>query len=512
MVMSKNSPMNLRLSFAFFAACAVPIRAQTAPPAPVTQSPALPVPPPQGNAPLSEIKRMPGDGHGAYKTGHYRDLFAEQGHAPAESRAKIDKAFQQLFHGDGQEERIYFETGANANGPLSYVTDWANNDARTEGMSYGMMICVQLNKKREFDALWNWANTYMLITDPKNPSVGYFAWSMNTDGTPRSTGAAPDGEEYFVMSLYFAARRWGNGKGIYNYQAQADKILRGMRHHPVLTGMSPFRIHPDDPPFIPPDHPWPSPNNRRLAEQAAADGRQPPQFSPLHRESHQETVGPMVDEAHNMIRFVPDHPRSETTDASYHLPAFYELWSRWGPVEDRAFWAKAADVSRDFFTRVTGPETGLTPDRSNFDGSPVIGFDGKPMPFMYDSWRSVSNWSVDYSWWHKDDRESSLSARIQNFLFGQGIDKFADRYSLDGQPLSTRHSSGMVATTAVGSLAAPDSPAAHAFLDALWSMPIPSGEQRYYDGMLYLMSLMHASGNFRIIDHKLELRGPAHGR
>ncbi len=101
----------------------------------------------------------------------------------------------------------------------------------------------------------------MLITDPKNPSVGYFAWSMSTDGSPRSIGAAPDGEEYFTMALYFAAHRWGNGEGIYNYQAQADKILRGMRHHPVLRGTGPFRIHPEDPPFVQPDHPWPSPNN-----------------------------------------------------------------------------------------------------------------------------------------------------------------------------------------------------------------------------------------------------------
>ena len=115
----------------------------------------------------------------------------------------------------------------------------------------------------------------MLITDPKNPSVGYFAWSMNTDGTPRSTGAAPDGEEYFTMALYFAAHRWGNGKGIYNYQAEADKILRGMRHHPVLTGTGPFRIHPDDPPFVQPDHPWPSPNNRQdgRRKRRRAEGR-----------------------------------------------------------------------------------------------------------------------------------------------------------------------------------------------------------------------------------------------
>jgi oligosaccharide reducing-end xylanase len=188
------------------------------------------------------------------------------------------------------------------------------------------------------------------------------------------------------------------------------------------------------------------------------------------------------------------------TDASYHLPAFYELWARWGPVEDRAFWANVADVSRDFFNRVTGPQTGLTPDRSNFDGTEVIGFDGKPTPFMYDSWRSVSNWSVDYSWWGKDDRERALSDRVQRFLSNQGIDKFVDRYTLDGEPLATRHSPGMLAAAAVGSLAATDGPAAKEFVDALWNLPVPSGEQRYYDGMLYLMSLMHCSGNFRIIE------------
>ena len=467
------------------------VGAGTPPPASFARAPHV-------NAPLGEIEHFAGDGEGAYKTQAYRDLFAEQGHTAAESRAKIEKAFQQLFHGDGQEERIYFETGANENGTLAYVTDWANNDARTEGMSYGMMIAVELNKRREFDAIWNWAHTYMLITDPKNPSVGYFAWSMNTDGTPRSSGAAPDGEEYFTMALYFAAHRWGNGKGIYNYQAEADRILHGMRHHPVLTGTGPFRIHPNDPLFVPPDHPWPSPNNRRLEAEAKASGRPWPPYR-FPRGPREETIGPMVDESHWMIKFVPDLPDG-VTDASYHLPAFYELWARWGPVEDRAFWATAADVSRDFFNRVTEPETGLTPDRSNFDGTAVMGFDGKPVPFMADSWRSVSNWSVDYSWWHKDAREAALSDQLLKFLYGQGIDTFANRYTLDGKPLSTTHSPGMVATAAVGSLSATYGPVAKAFVDALWTMSIPSGEQRYYDGLLYLMSLMHASGNFRIIE------------
>lgn len=449
----------------------------------------------------STVGAVPKEGFGAYATGHYRNLFVEQlGVTPAETHAKIERAFQQLFHGDGQEERVYFETGANANGTLAYITDWANNDVRTEGMSYGMMIAVQLDHKREFDALWNWSKTYMQVTDPKDPSYGYFAWSFSTDGTPRATGAAPDGEEYYAMALLFAANRWGNGKGIYNYQKEADAILSRMRHHAVLTGTPPFRIHPQDAPFVQPDHPWPSPNNRRAAAEAAAQGKPwPPRFpSPMNRAPRPVTVGPMVDEKWTMIRFVPE-TNIPGTDSSYHLPAFYELWSRWGPVEDRAFWAKAADVSRSFFSEVTNPPTGLAPDRSNFDGTPAMGWDGKPSQFAYDSWRTVSNWSVDYSWWRKDPREPTLAAKVQHFLVGQGIHSFPDRYTLDGKPESTRHSTGMVAAATAGGLAAPAGPDTRAFLQELWNTPVPSGEQRYFDGMLYLMNMMHCAGEFRII-------------
>ena len=449
------------------------------------------------NAPLGAIVRMPGDGEGAFKTDQYRDLFAEEGHSPAETKAKIEKAFRQLFHGDGQEQRLYFETGANENGTLAYMTDWANNDARTEGMSYGMMIAVQLDKKREFDALWNWAKTYMQITDPANPYHGYFAWSFGTDGAPHANEPAPDGEQYFAMALYFAAHRWGNGAGIYNYQAEADKLLREIRHHRVAQATGPFRTHPGDAPFVPPDHLWPSPNNKELLRAFAAKGLQPP--TRLWDVPSSVKVGPMTDEAHAMVRFDSD-PDEPTTDPSYHLPAFYELWARWGPVEDRAFWTEAADVSRDLFFKTTGSETGLAPYRTYLDGGVVRRTDGNIDPFTYDCWRVVSNWSVDYAWWRKDGHERELSDRLQTFLIGQGIDRFPDRYTVAGTPLSTRHSAGMVATTAVGGLAASNGPNAKAFVDALWAMPVPSGEQRYYDGMLYMMSLMHVSGNFRIIE------------
>ncbi|MBW4038769.1 MAG: glycoside hydrolase [Acidobacteria bacterium] len=417
----------------------------------------------------------PVNGTGAYATNHYLNLFAAQHHTAPEIDAKINAAFNQLFHGDKSTQAIYYEVGANANGPLAYITDVANHDARTEGMSYGMMIAVQMNKKREFDAIWNWANTYMLITDPKNPSVGYFAWSMNTDGTPRSDGPAPDGEEYFAMSLYFAAHRWGNGHGVFNYEAQADRVLSNMRHHPLMTGTPPFRIHPNDPPFIPrPWHGHTMPNNPR-------------------------TSGPMVSEQYKMVLFVPSDGRNnDFTDPSYQLPGFYELWSRWGPVDDRTFWAEAAAASRAFFPKATNPTTGLAPDYANFDGTPRTSFNPMSTNFSYDSWRTASNWGVDSSWWHKAPIEPILTDRIQKFLFSQGINTFADQYTLQGKPLSTRHSTGMLATTTTSGLAATPGPIPTAFVNALWNTPIPSGGQRYYDGMLYMMSLLYCSGQFII--------------
>ena len=417
------------------------------------------------------------DGNGAFVTGRYRNLLAVVGHSEQEIDDRIEAAFQQLFHGDPHTQAVYYVAGSNGNGPLAYVTDVANHDARTEGMSYGMMIAVQTNHKAEFDALWNWANTYMLITDPKNPSAGYYAWSMNTDGTPRSDSAAPDGEEYFAMSLLFAAHRWGNGQGLYDYHAQADRILSVMRHHPVQTGTTPLRIHPTDPPYEP----------KRKNDQAN-------NVSP-----HEVTVGPMVNEEHAMIVFVPGFGANEYSDPSYHLPAFYELWARWGPVKDRKFWAKAAEESRRYFVRATNPRTGLAPDYANFDGSPrATAWNAAAANFSYDSWRTASNWSVDQSWWGKNPEARTLSDRIQRFLFDQGIHTFSDRYTLDGKPLSTRHSPGMVATTATAGLAATDGPIQRAFLDELWATPVPSGEQRYYDGLLYMFSLLHTSGHFRI--------------
>jgi oligosaccharide reducing-end xylanase len=50
---------------------------------------------------------------------------------------------------------------------------------------------------------------------------------------------------------------------------------------------------------------------------------------------------------------------------------------------------------------------------------------------------------------------------------------------------------------AVAALAA-DPALGEPFVQALWNTGIPRGQWRYYDGLLYLMALMHVSGNFQV--------------
>ena len=74
---------------------------------------------------------------------------------------------------------------------------------------------------------------------------------------------------------------------------------------------------------------------------------------------------------------------------------------------------------------------------------------------------------------------------------------YSDRFTLKGSPLNTDHSTGLVAMNAVASLAATN-PRAKQFAEALWNTPVPTGQWRYYNGLLYLMALLHCSGEFQV--------------
>ena len=211
-----------------------------------------------------------------------------------------------------------------------------------------------------------------------------------------------------------------------------------------------------------------------------------------------------------MVLFSPESRNTNAlttgfTDPSYHLPAFYELWARWGAPEDRDFWIGAAQNSRDYLIKAAHPVTALTPHDTAFDGSlrgGRGGFGGAPH-FDYDACRTAGNWSVDWSWWGKDPRQHELSNKIQAFFESKGMDTYGCQYTLDGEPYppnnpDIRHAEGVVAVNAVASLAATNEERATKFVEALWNTPTPAGLERYYEGLLYMMSMLHCSGEFRI--------------
>jgi len=389
---------------------------------------------------------------GAVATGQYPNLFAEAGYAPADIAAKVEAAYQQLFFGAADDQAVHYPAGSNDRGPLAYILDAYNEDVRSEGVSYGMMIAVQRNDRPAFDAIWNWAKTFMYHDDPAHPARGFFSWSMKTTGEPRDELPAPDGEEYLITALYFADARWGSGAGIYDYRTEADRLLTDARHRETITG-------------------------------ATVRGSR--------------TVTGLFDPEAKMVRFTPDVVNKDHTDPSYHLPAFYEVWARLGPAADRGFWREAAAVSRDFFQHAAHSATGLTPDYANFDATPwTPSWRPGAGDFAYDAWRSVMNWSVDWSWWGLDRREIELSNRLQAFFHSEGLDNYGGVYGLAGESRGAAQGAGLVGMNATAGLAA-DDPRRLDFVRALWDWPVPTGIGRYYDGMLYLMALLHCSGEFQ---------------
>lgn len=90
-----------------------------------------------------------------------------------------------------------------------------------------------------------------------------------------------------------------------------------------------------------------------------------------------------------------------------------------------------------------------------------------------------------------------MISRLLNF-FKQ--DNFTHEYfNVDGSAPAGNYSTGMIGANAVGSFALNDKDLAKECIQKLWNEPLPTGKFRYYSGMVYMMSMLHVSGNFRII-------------
>jgi oligosaccharide reducing-end xylanase len=198
-----------------------------------------------------------------------------------------------------------------------------------------------------------------------------------------------------------------------------------------------------------------------------------------------------------MVVFVPNGEADDFTDPSYHVPHYYELWALWADTE-QGFWRAAAAASRKFLKRAAHPETGLTPDYANFDGRATDApWGGDHADFRYDAWRTGMNIAVDWIWFARDEWAVTQSNRLLEFFHAEGMKTYGGLYTLAGQKLANEQNPGLVAMNGAVSLAATTALRTE-FVRAVWDMPVPAGPGRYYDGLLYMLSLLQLSGNFRI--------------
>lgn len=377
-------------------------------------------------------------GEGAYFTGVYRNMFKEVlGKSDSEINAKVEAAFQHIFYGTSNQ-KLYYEVGSD----MAYLLDVANNDVRSEGMSYGLMICVQLDKKAEFDKLWRWTKTYMQHSSGNLD--GYFKWQLNTNGNTIDNNPAPDGEAYFITALFFAANRWGNGTGIFNYEAEAQATLQ------------------------------------KVQSKTGAGG-----------------INSLFNTNSKLITFGPNGGSYDFTDPSYNLPGFFELWGRWS-TSNTSFWQQTPAAARKLIRDASHSTSGLTTDYSEFNGQPKeVSFNADADRFMYDAWRTIMNLGMDYHWFKADAQQPVIAERYLNFFKNQGSG-YVNHYDWNGSNANGDHSTGLVACNAVASLAVDNTTLTQPFLNEFWNVGLPSGTYRYYDGMLYMLAMLNCSGNFKI--------------
>ena len=388
--------------------------------------------------------------------GRAENLFATLlGKSEAEVNQRLDDIWHHFFtpadisryEQDG-EKSVYYTT---ADG-MAFVMDTGSNDVRTEGMSYGMMISVQLGHRTEFDKLWAWAKRYMAYP-AGSVWDGYFCWQCKPDGTPFGHSNASDGELYFVTALFLAAEKWNEPK----YADEANAILEKVM----------------------------SKGN------GVTDGK--------------VTVYNLFNTTNHIITFVPDQGGHGFTDPSYQLPAFLQKWSKVA-AKNRDFWKEAAKAARNVLIASAHPVTGLYPDYCEFSGKayrwPHAGYDTSI--YMYDAIRCTMNVGMDYYLYGKDKRRQRDVMRRCLTTF-KNDDFQHSFFPLDGTNAfgDGRYSQGMIGANAVGAFAlahsnSSDKALARELVQRLWDAQPPTGKYRYYQGMVYMLSMLHVSGHFKL--------------
>ena len=370
--------------------------------------------------------------NGAYYTGNYESPFKTYlGKTDAEIKEKMDAMWEHYFKGDNNS-KVFFDKGNEG-----YIKDINNNDIRSEGMSYGMMIAVQTGHKEEFDKLWNWAKAHMWHKG--GDWDGYFAWQRREDGTG-DDNCAPDGEMYFMMSLLFAANRWNDDQ----YRSDALYIMDKM---------------------------WNNPNHK------------------------------LFNQGNYIIVFQPLGNGNDFSDPSYDLPAYLELFSRWAEKDTDKWKKAVSAARDHLYKSSNTSSGLFADYSSFNGQPQSYSYNSNSTKYMYDAMRCAMNFGMDYYLFGADStREIEMANRIINFFEKDGYQHARFNWDgSNPQEQYTQGEAGANAVAAIALRSSADSEEKiKKNLQNAWDTKFMTGQYRYYDGLVHYLAMLHLSGNFKI--------------
>ena len=376
---------------------------------------------------------------GAYYTGDYTSAFKKYlGKTDEEIQEKMDAMWKHYFKGDNNS-KVFFD-----NGTEGYIKDINNNDIRSEGMSYGMMIAVQTGHKEEFDKLWNWAKNHMWHKG--GDWDGYFAWQRKEDGTG-DDNCAPDGEMYFMMSLLFAANRWNDSQ----YMEDAQYIMDKM---------------------------WNNPGHK------------------------------LFNQGNYIIVFQPLGNGNDFSDPSYDLPAYLELFSRWAEKDTDKWKKTVSAAREHLYKSSNTSSGLFADYSSFNGQPQSYSYNSNSTKYMYDAMRSAMNFGMDYYLFGADStREIEMATRIINFFEKDGYQHARFNWDgSNPQEQYTQGEAGANAVAAIALRSTPGSEdKIKKNLQNAWDTKFMTGQYRYYDGLVHYLAMLHLSGTFKIWKPKPEV-------
>ena len=107
------------------------------------------------------------------------------------------------------------------------------------------------------------------------------------------------------------------------------------------------------------------------------------------------------------------------------------------------------------------------------------------------------NLALDRVWFGSDDWQVEESNRLLDFFASEGIATYGRIYTLEGELVQASRDPSLIASNGPVALISTHAER-NGFIQAVWEMPVPVAEGRYYSGMLQLLALITLSGRFRV--------------